>query len=195
MEARSSKIEDGSAVPRLEAKGTTTANNSATLEEIKVCNATECACTARKGYTCSHQGPCKQIVGNNTEQPRCPDCGSIALKFATRDYCEGDYYWCHACGCGPIRFPLEMCLSTEARQAAAAAIQRLVPVLEGNKAICMGTCMCQPDNNCGRGACGKLIETPDIISADDLQAELEKTPFADTEPFDAAQFVNDIVGS
>jgi hypothetical protein len=41
MEARSSKIKDGSAVPRLEAKGTTTANNSATLEEIKVCTQAE----------------------------------------------------------------------------------------------------------------------------------------------------------
>jgi hypothetical protein len=88
-----------------------------------------------------------------------------------------------------------MCLSTEARQAAAAAIQRLVPVLEGNKAICLGTCMCQPDNHCGRGACGKLIETSDIMSADDLQAELAKTPFADAEPFDAKKFVTDVIGS
>jgi hypothetical protein len=88
-----------------------------------------------------------------------------------------------------------MCLSKEARTRAKNAIEQLAPVLTGNKAICMGTCMCQPENHCGRGACGKLIETPDIMSADDLQAELAKTPFADTEPFDAGKFVNDIVGS
>jgi hypothetical protein len=39
------------------------------------------------------------------------------------------------------------------------------------------------------------MEIPAVMSADDLQAELAKTPFADTEPFDASQFVNDIVGS
>jgi hypothetical protein len=46
-----------------------------------------------------------------------------------------------------------------------------------------------------RGPHGKRMEIPAVMSADDLQAELAKTPFADTEPFDASQFVNDIVGS
>ena len=36
----------------------------------------------------------------------CPDCGSTKLRFGSRDPCEGDYYWCRSCGCGPIRFPL-----------------------------------------------------------------------------------------
>jgi hypothetical protein len=65
----------------------------------------------------------------------------------------------------------------------------------GNKATCGNRCMCQPENHCGRGACGKLIETSDIMSADDLQAELAKTPFADAEPFDAKKFVTDVIGS
>lgn len=104
MEA-TSKSEIGSPSPCLEAKGQGTANNSESSDEIKVCHATDCACTARKGYTCSHRGPCKQITGNNSEG-RCPDCGSLDLRFGSRDSFEGDYYWCRACGAGPIRFPL-----------------------------------------------------------------------------------------
>lgn len=99
------KSENGSQVPAVQSTGTQPANNSESSDEIKVCHATDRACTARKGYTCSHQGPCKQITGNNTEG-RCPDCGSLNLKFGSRDSFEGDYYWCRACGAGPIRFPL-----------------------------------------------------------------------------------------
>lgn len=36
----------------------------------------------------------------------CPECGSIALEFGSRDPCEGDYWWCQNCSCGPILFPL-----------------------------------------------------------------------------------------
>jgi hypothetical protein len=35
----------------------------------------------------------------------CPECGG-PLQFGSRDPCEGDYYWCHGCGAGPVRFPL-----------------------------------------------------------------------------------------
>lgn len=189
------KSENGSQVPAVQSTGTQPANNSESSDEIKVCHATDCACTARKGYVCSHAGPCKLIEGNNAEQPRCPDCGSIALKFSSRDNCEGDYYWCHACGCGPILFPLNMCLSIDARNAAKHAIEQLAPVLTGNKAVCLGTCMCQPENHGGKGACGKHMEIPDVMSADDLQAELAKTPFGESEPFDAGKFVTDVIGS
>ena len=161
------KPDDGSPISAARNEGMESAGTDSEQKNFKVCNAHDVACTARAGYVCRHDGPCKQIVGNNTEQPRCPDCGSIALKFATRDYCEGDFFWCHACGCGPILFPLEMCLSIEARSAATAAIKRLRP----------------------------RIEIPDIISADDLQAALEKTLFADSTPFNAEQAVNDIIGS
>ena len=36
---------------------------------------------------------------------RCPICDG-ALKFGSRDPCEGDFYWCENCGDGPICFPL-----------------------------------------------------------------------------------------
>ena len=176
MEA-TAKSESGSSIRAVESNGTQAANYSESLREIKVCNAKDRDCTARKGYVCSHAGPCKLIVGNNTDQPRCPDCGSIALKFSSRDNCEGDYYWCHACGCGPIKFPLNMRLSIDARIAAKHAIEQLAPVLNGNKAVCLGTCMCQPENHGGKGACGKRMEIPAVMSADDLQDELAKTPF------------------
>lgn len=32
-----------------------------------------------------------------------------------------------------------------------------VPVRTGNKAVCSGRCMCQPENHAGKGACGKII--------------------------------------
>lgn len=34
---------------------------------------------------------------------RCPDCGG-ALRYGSYDPCEGYYYWCRVCGCGPILF-------------------------------------------------------------------------------------------
>jgi len=48
-------------------------------------------------------------VSNVCELPpikACPECGSIALVFGSRDPCEGDAYWCEKCDCGPIWFPL-----------------------------------------------------------------------------------------
>jgi hypothetical protein len=35
----------------------------------------------------------------------CPDCGET-VRFGSRDPCEGDYFWCDACGHGPFLFPL-----------------------------------------------------------------------------------------
>lgn len=37
----------------------------------------------------------------------CPECYSRDIRFGSRDPCEGDYYWCHSCGYGPILFPLD----------------------------------------------------------------------------------------
>jgi len=65
----------------------------------------------------------------------------------------------------------------------------------GNKATCGNRCMCQPENHGGTGACGKSLEIPQVVSADDLQAALASTMFADTEPFDAKKFVTDVIGS
>lgn len=59
MEARSSKIEDGSAVPRLEAKGKGTAGTDSEQIMIKVCTQLDVPCISRKGYTCLHNGPCQ----------------------------------------------------------------------------------------------------------------------------------------
>lgn len=53
------KSEHGSAVPRLEAKGTTTANKSATSDEIKVCTRMDDTCNSRKGYVCEATTPCE----------------------------------------------------------------------------------------------------------------------------------------
>ena len=39
-------------------------------------------------------------------QDKCPECGSMDLRFGSRDPCEGDYYVCRTCGYGPILFPL-----------------------------------------------------------------------------------------
>jgi len=35
----------------------------------------------------------------------CPEC-SMPLQFGSRDPLEGDYFWCPACGAGPVIFPL-----------------------------------------------------------------------------------------
>jgi hypothetical protein len=35
----------------------------------------------------------------------CPECGET-IRYGSRDPCEGDYFWCDACGHGPILFPL-----------------------------------------------------------------------------------------
>lgn len=136
MEA-TAKSEIGSPSPRLEAKGQGTANNSESQETIKVCHATDCACTARKGYTCSHQGPCKQITGNNAEG-RCPDCGSLRLKFGSRDPCEGDNYWCRDCGAGPIQFPLYHAMRKKPSIIDADTLQA-AKVMQGSAAAIAGT--------------------------------------------------------
>ena len=31
------------------------------------------------------------------------------------------------------------------------------PMIDGNKAVCSGRCMCQPENHAGKGACGKEL--------------------------------------
>jgi DNA-directed RNA polymerase subunit RPC12/RpoP len=36
----------------------------------------------------------------------CPECGSEFLRFGSEDPQEGTYFWCDACGCGPILYPL-----------------------------------------------------------------------------------------
>ncbi len=43
-------------------------------------------------------------------------------------------------------------LVTEASRTFRASVQQL-----GNKAVCGGRCMCQPENYAGAGACGKKI--------------------------------------
>ncbi len=88
-------------MPGSEGITTTVGNTVLEQENIRICHAADARCTARKGYTCQHSGPCLKIDGNN-----CPDCGSHDLKFGSRDPREGDYYWCQSCGCGPIQFPL-----------------------------------------------------------------------------------------
>jgi hypothetical protein len=56
-------------------------------------------CLVAKGTdTADHVSKSKQITV-------CPDCGG-ALRFGSRDPCEGDAYWCDRCGCGPIWYPL-----------------------------------------------------------------------------------------
>jgi hypothetical protein len=47
------------------------------------------------------------VEGRDTTKTftRCPVCGG-ELRFGSRDPCEGDWYWCIACGDGPISFPL-----------------------------------------------------------------------------------------
>ena len=50
----------------------------------------------------------KASVGVGSENipfTRCPVCGG-ELRFGSNDPCEGSYYWCVACGDGPICFPL-----------------------------------------------------------------------------------------
>jgi len=42
----------------------------------------------------------RQRIDNNA---RCPDCGG-ALRYGSYDPCEGYYYWCRVCGCGPILY-------------------------------------------------------------------------------------------
>jgi hypothetical protein len=39
-------------------------------------------------------------------QDKCPECGSMDIRFGSRNPCEGDYYACRSCGYGPILFPL-----------------------------------------------------------------------------------------
>jgi len=39
-------------------------------------------------------------------QDKCPECGSMDLRFGSRDPLEGDFYWCRTCKNGPILFPL-----------------------------------------------------------------------------------------
>jgi ssDNA-binding Zn-finger/Zn-ribbon topoisomerase 1 len=39
-------------------------------------------------------------------QDKCPECGSMDIRFRTRDSKKGDYYGCRTCGYGPILFPL-----------------------------------------------------------------------------------------
>jgi hypothetical protein len=34
-----------------------------------------------------------------------PECGN-GLSFGSEDPMEGTYFWCNACGCGPILYPL-----------------------------------------------------------------------------------------
>jgi hypothetical protein len=47
-----------------------------------------------------------QYIDNSTKTfTRCPVCGG-ELRFGSNDPCEGSYYWCIACGDGPISFPL-----------------------------------------------------------------------------------------
>lgn len=47
-----------------------------------------------------------------------------------------------------------------------------VPLKQGNKAVCAGTCMCQPENHGGRGACGKVIDADEANKAIALVKEL-----------------------
>jgi DNA-directed RNA polymerase subunit RPC12/RpoP len=39
-------------------------------------------------------------------QDRCPECGSIDLRYGSTDPQEGTYFWCEHCGSGPILYPL-----------------------------------------------------------------------------------------
>lgn len=47
-----------------------------------------------------------------------------------------------------------------------------MPLKQGNKAVCAGTCMCQPENHGGRGACGKVIDADEANKAIALVKEL-----------------------
>jgi hypothetical protein len=48
--------------------------------------------------------PCNE-VSKSEPISVCPECQGV-LKFGSRDPCEGDLWWCSACGYGPITYPL-----------------------------------------------------------------------------------------
>jgi hypothetical protein len=55
--------------------------------------------------------------------------------------------------------------------------RELVPVRSGNKAVCGGRCMCQPENHAGgKGACGKVIDSDVANEALALVARLRAHP-------------------
>lgn len=51
----------GSAVPRLEAKGTTSADTISEQKNIKVCPHRFNGCISQNGYVCLHDGPCEPV--------------------------------------------------------------------------------------------------------------------------------------
>jgi len=60
MESTAIKNHNGSAVPAVQSKGTTSANNSESSDEIKVCTRLEDDCNCHKGYTCTASIPCTE---------------------------------------------------------------------------------------------------------------------------------------
>jgi hypothetical protein len=57
MEA-TAKSENGSSVPGVQTKGTTSANYSETQEDIKPCPYRYCGCISQNGYMCTLGKPC-----------------------------------------------------------------------------------------------------------------------------------------
>jgi len=52
-----------------------------------------------RGHTSAEQ------ISKSEQINVCPECAS-PLQYGSRDPCEGDYYWCPACGAGPVVFPI-----------------------------------------------------------------------------------------
>lgn len=105
----------------------------------------------------------------------CPTCGSIALVFGSRDPAEGDYYWCEACGQGPILFSPFFTETPKANAARYAEINRL------RISRRPGSFLDAETAQAAMGIRGRA-------------AAVQRTMFADREPFDTQQFVDECGG-
>lgn len=111
MEAKT--VENGSPIPVPASEGMReTANNSEPQETIKV-TCPNCTVWHVRGESCYHGNiPGDRFCQRDRkfvstpDRSICPDCGSEDLRYGSTDPCEGSFFWCKNCGCGPILFPL-----------------------------------------------------------------------------------------
>lgn len=111
MEAKT--VENGSpSSPMPASRMGETANNSEPQENIKVtcpnCNGYHDRVNACYYGNTPDDDTCRKErkFVSTPERSVCPDCGCEDLRYGSTDPCEGSFFWCNSCGCGPIRFPL-----------------------------------------------------------------------------------------
>ena len=132
MKTATAKTDSGSAVPAAKSKGTTSADNSGSQEKVYFCAHRGHGCISQQGYRCTHG-------------PKCEPVDAQGRRFVVFHWIENGQ---------PLA--TRHYLAVGSRQEGPGMNPPEISPMHVCRTV-TGCCGCRPENNEGKGACGKVL--------------------------------------